>query len=150
MMNGRNFSSCSNPLSWRRTRKVCHSAALMSHYRIPSLKNASFFLSSFCTGAPGSLQKIVQENLFQSGWGLNRSASIKSAVNVIFVLSYNKSSALQVKFVTHFKEGLEVGHQVPLLVVVGEMMVSNWSSSLVQVSHYSFVIDVSSSFKIHG
>jgi hypothetical protein len=54
-----------------------------------------------------------------------------------------------VKFITHFKEGLEVGHQVPLVMVVGEMMVSNWSSSLVQVSYYSFVIDVSSSFKIH-
>jgi hypothetical protein len=69
---------------------------------------------------------------------------------VIFVLSYNKSSALQVKFVTHFKEGLEVGHRVPLAAAAGEMMVSNWSSSLVQVSHYSFVIDISSSFKILG
>jgi hypothetical protein len=54
-----------------------------------------------------------------------------------------------VKFITHFKEGLEVGHQVPLVMVVGEMMVSYWSSSMVQVSYYSFVIDVSSSFKIH-
>jgi hypothetical protein len=121
----------------------------MSHYTIPSLKNANFSLSSFYINAPDNLQKIIQENLFQSEWGLNQFASIKSIVNVIFVFSYNKSSAVHVKFITHFKEGLEVGHQVPLVMVVGEMMVSYWSSSMVQVSYYSFVIDVSSSFKIH-